>query len=95
MELIPGRIKVLEACQKLDCGRRTIERYCHKFLQEGPGGLVDRKHSNYHWLSNELRHNIHVFIDIFNISIFIDMHHAEEVIPSSGIADANESAKER
>ncbi|MFQ5851800.1 MAG: DDE-type integrase/transposase/recombinase [Candidatus Binatia bacterium] len=56
-QLLKGKLRALDAAQRLGCSLRTLWRYRERFLKHGPDGLRDHRHSNYHKLTlhNELR----------------------------------------
>jgi len=56
--LIWGKIKVREACEKLPCTRRTIERYRAQYLSEGPLGLAEHRRSHNQRVSKEIEEHI-------------------------------------
>ena len=45
-EVLRGQLTRVEAAQALEVSRRTLDRYFLRFAEAGPGGLVDRRHSN-------------------------------------------------
>ncbi len=45
-EVLGGRLTWVEAVQELEISRRTLARYLVRFIEAGPEGLVDQRHSN-------------------------------------------------
>jgi putative transposase len=62
LEVVRGvlscKITKAVAGEKLDVGRRSVNRYLKRFLERGPEGLRDRRRSNYRKLTVEDEHRV-------------------------------------
>jgi transposase len=56
--VLSGRITKAVAGEKLDVGRRSVNRYLKRFLEGGPEGLRDKRRSNYRKLAVEDEHRV-------------------------------------
>lgn len=56
--ILKGKIKTGKAIELLNCSKRTIKRYKRKFIDNGPSGLQDKRHSNYQKLTDKQKYLI-------------------------------------
>ena len=52
-EVVRGSLDRRAAAEILGVSPKTIKRYVKKFLDQGPEGLLDRRHGNFHRLGAE------------------------------------------
>ena len=52
--LTRGKLEIREACEKLRCTRRTVERYRARYLSEGPQGPAEIP-ALYGWFESKRR----------------------------------------
>lgn len=56
--MLRGEISKQEVSQALKVTTRSVNRYLGQFLEKGPGGLYDGRHSNYHKIDNKIEGRI-------------------------------------